>query len=210
MTPLAWPIRLVAGADLAFSADGLRCVAGIVVYDLHKQTVLEESIAWRPVRFPYVPGLLTFREAPSVLAAVRKLKTRPDLFMFDGHGLAHPRRFGLAAHTGVLIGCPSLGCAKSRLCGEESEPARAAGSSASLRFKGETIGAVLRTREGGCPVYVSIGHRITLSDAVKAVMACVTRYRLPEPTRLAHRLVTRVRQENPQGVAVVAPRGVSR
>lgn len=195
------PLRLVAGADLAFTPDGRQCIAGIAVYSLQSQSIVEEAIAWRHVCFPYVPGLLTFREAPAVLAAVRKLRCEPDLFMFDGHGVAHPRRFGLASHTGVLIGRPSLGCAKSRLCGEECAPGLSAGSTAPLRFRGETIGTILRTQTGGKPVYVSIGHLITLEHAVAAVMRCITKYRLPEPTRQAHLLVTRYRRRLEGGKA---------
>ncbi len=193
MRALKAPVRLVAGADLAFAPDGQRCLAGLVVYDVTAGRVVEETLAWRPVRFPYVPGLLSFREAPGILAAARKLKTVPDLFMFDGQGYAHPRRFGLATHTGLLLGRPSIGCAKSRLCGEEAEPPHRAGTSAPLIHHGEVIGAILRTQDGRKPVYVSVGTDVTLDDAITVVMACVTRYRLPEPTRLAHQLVTRNR-----------------
>jgi deoxyribonuclease V len=192
--PLAGPVRLVAGADLAFSPDGTRCLAGLVVYDLATQTVVEESLAWRPVRFPYVPGLLSFRETPAVLAAVRKLKTTPDVFMFDGQGYAHPRRIGLASHAGLLIGRPSIGAAKSRLIGAHADPPPEPGTYAPLEHHGEIIGAVLRTRPNVRPIYVSTGHRVTLDDAIAVTMACVTKYRLPEPTRLAHQLVTRNRK----------------
>ena len=191
--PLKHPVRLVAGADLAFTPDGQRCLAGLVVYDLSTQSIVEESVAFRPVRFPYVPGLLTFREAPAVLAAARRLKIEPDVFLFDGHGYAHPRRCGLATHTGMFLGRPSVGCAKSRLCGEEAEPPRRAGASVALVHRSEQIGVILRTQARFKPVYVSIGHDITLPDAISVVMECVTRYRLPEPTRLAHQLVTRHR-----------------
>lgn len=193
--PLGRPARIVAGADMAFSPDGQRCVAGVVIYECSSGTVLEQVLAWRPARFPYVPGLLSFREAPAVLAAVRKLKTRPDLFMFDAHGLAHPRRLGLASHAGLLIGAPAIGCAKSRLCGQHREPPAAPGRFAPLIHADETVGAVLRTRAGVKPVFVSVGHRVTLDDAIRVVLACVTRYRLPEPTRLAHILVTHHRRD---------------
>ncbi len=193
--PLRGPVRLVAGGDLAFSPDGTRCFAGLVVYDLQSKQVVEEVVACRPVRFPYVPGLLSFREAPAVLTTARKLRTIPDVFLFDGHGMAHPRRFGLATHTSILLGVPGIGCAKSRLCGEEREPALAAGTHVPLVHQGEVIGAILRTRPGVKPVYVSVGDRVTLEDGLRIVMACVTRYRLPEPTRLAHQLVTRHRRE---------------
>jgi deoxyribonuclease V len=195
MVPLTEPVRLVAGADMAFSPDGQHCVAGIVVYDTQTGEIVEQALAWRDVRFPYVPGLLSFRETPAVLAAVRKLRTTPDVFIFDAQGYSHPRRFGLACHAGLLIGKPSIGCAKSRLCGEHNEPPARAGAFAPLRDKGETIGAVLRTCKGIKPVYVSVGHLVTLEMAVRVVMQCVTRYRLCEPTRLAHQLVTRHRSQ---------------
>lgn len=191
--PLRKTVRLVAGADMAFSPDGRRCVAGVVVYDLVALAVVEQAIAWREVRFPYVPGLLSFREAPSVLAAIRKLKTVPEVLILDGQGRAHPRRFGLACHIGLLADIPTIGCAKSRLCGTHKEPPVRAGTYAPLVHEQETIGAVLRTRPGIKPVYVSVGHRVDLRDAVRIVMQCVTRYRLCEPTRLAHQLVTRER-----------------
>jgi len=193
--PLSRKPRVIAGADVAFSSDGKRCLAGIVVYDTQNRVVIEEQLAWRPVRFPYVPGLLSFREAPAVLAAARRLRTKPDLFMFDAQGLAHPRRMGLASHVGLLMDLPTVGCAKSRLCGEHEMPAKAAGGVAALTHRGERVGAVLRTCDGVKPVYVSVGHRTTLDDAIRVVMSCVTRYRLPEPTRLAHILVTRHRRD---------------
>ncbi|MEP0841297.1 MAG: endonuclease V, partial [Phycisphaerae bacterium] len=161
------------------------------VYDLQAGRVVEEALAFRPVRFPYVPGLLSFREVPAILAAARGLKTTPDLFMFDGQGYAHPRRFGLACHAGLLLGLPAIGAAKSRLIGRHDEPPPRAGSLAPLMDRGERIGVVLRTRDRVKPLYVSVGHRLTLEDAVAVTLACVTRYRLPEPTRLAHQLVSR-------------------
>jgi deoxyribonuclease V len=193
--PLRDRVRFVAGADMAFSPDATRCVAGVVVYDRDEAAVVEQVLAWRDVRFPYVPGLLSFREVPTVLAAVRKLHSTPDLFIFDAHGQAHPRRMGLATHAGLLIDRPTIGCAKSRLCGEHDEPGDRRGSSAPLRHKDEIIGAVLRTRAGVKPVYVSVGHRVDLDDARRIVLQCVDRYRLPEPTRLAHQLVTRHRRD---------------
>ncbi|GMU20631.1 MAG: endonuclease V [Phycisphaerae bacterium] len=194
--PLTGYPRLIAGADLAFSPDGLRCLAGVVVYDLETRAPVEEVVAWCPVRFPYVPGLLSFREIPAVLAAARKLKTEPDLFMFDGQGFAHPRRVGLASHAGLMLGKPSVGCAKSRLCGQHADPALEAGAFSPLLDEDEVIGAVLRTRTGVKPIYVSVGHRIMLEQAIEVAMCCVTRYRVPEPTRLAHILVTRRRGTN--------------
>ncbi len=185
--------RLVAGADLAFANNGALCVAGVVVWDLAEQAVIEEQTAVKPAEFPYVPGLLSFREAPALLAAIRKLRAEPDVFMFDGQGLAHPRRFGLACHMGVLLDRPSLGCAKSRLTGRHDEPATSRGSSEPLMDGTERIGTVLRTRDNVKCVYVSVGHRVTRSAAERLVLACCTRYRLPEPTRLADKLVARAK-----------------
>ena len=147
---------------------------------------------WRAcrTRFPYVPGLLSFREAPAALAALGQLKTSPDILLCDGHGLAHPRRFGLACHLGLLSGLPSIGVAKSLLTGEHAPPAQERGAWTPLLDGGEVIGAALRTRPGAKPVYVSIGHRISLESALQVVLRCTGRYRLPETTRQAHRLAS--------------------
>lgn len=187
-------ITTVAGIDVAFSRDGADCIAAAVVWDVDQQAVVEQRVATRPLTFPYVPGLLSFREAPAVLAALRKLSVEPDALMCDGHGLAHPRRFGLACHVGLLVGRPTLGCAKSRLCGTHREPARRRGSRVSLRLDDDVLGTVLRTRDGVKPVYVSIGHRIDLKTAERIVLECGIGYRLPEPTRLADRLVAAVKR----------------
>jgi len=184
-------IRRVAGADMAFTPDKRHCVAGVVVWDIDARTVVEEQTACKRVCFPYVPGLLSFREAPAVLAAIAKLETEPDAFMFDGQGYAHPRRFGLACHVGLWLDRPSLGCAKSRLTGTHDAPASQRGAAAPLWDGNEQIGLVLRTRDRVKPVYVSIGHRMDLTTAANVVLACTTRYRLPEPTRLADQLVRR-------------------
>jgi len=187
-------VRLVAGVDVAFGSDGARCIAGVVVYELDTSRTVEQTWAVRPVRFPYIPGLLSFREAPAALAAIRKLKHEPDLFIFDAQGLAHPRRLGLASHVGLLMDRPSIGCAKSRLCGAHEEPPDQPGRFAPLIDQGRLVGAVLRTRVGVKPVFVSVGHRVTLDEAVHWVTTCATRYRLPEPTRRAHLLVTERRK----------------
>jgi deoxyribonuclease V len=139
-------------------------------------------------RFPYVPGYLSFREIPAVLAVLERLSVRPDLVLCDGQGIAHPRRFGLASHIGVLTGLPTVGVAKSRLVGTHGEPGRERGDWVPLMDKDEIIGAVLRTRAGVKPIYVSIGHRVALETAIAFVLACTTRYRLPETTRAADRL----------------------
>jgi deoxyribonuclease V len=183
--------RQIAGADVGFTPDKRFCVAGVVIWDLQAKAVVEERTARRRISFPYVPGLLSFREAPAVLAAIEKLTRAPDVFMFDGQGYAHPRRFGLACHVGLWLDRPSLGCAKSRLTGTHEEPPSGRGGSAPLWDGDERIGLVLRTRDGVRPVYVSVGHRMDLETAAQLVLACGTRYRLPEPTRRADQLVRR-------------------
>lgn len=192
--PLSAPPRLVAGADVSFTTDGKRLVGGIIVWNAETGEAVEHAHAISRVTFPYVPGLLSFREAPVVLAAARKLRQAPDVFIFDGHGLAHPRLFGLACHVGLLMDRPSLGCAKSLLCGRHAEPGRRAGASTRLKHRGQVVGRVVRTRSSVKPVYVSVGHRITLDDAARLTLRCCGKYRLPEPTRLAHQLVTRLRK----------------
>lgn len=185
------PAALVAGGDAAFADNGRVIVAGWVVWDVRRGAIVEEVVVRRPVRFPYIPGLLSFRETPALLAAARRLKTIPDVFMLDGQGLAHPRRFGLACHFGLLADRPTLGCAKTRLCGLHDTPARAVGAGKPLRDGAEVIGRVVRMQRDTKPVYISIGHRITLDDAVATALRCAGRHRLPEPTRLADALVGR-------------------
>lgn len=183
-------VRYVAGVDVGFEQGGAMTRAAVAVLSFPGLCLHEQAIVRRKTRFPYVPGYLSFREAPAVLAALAKLQTRPDLLLCDGQGLAHPRRFGLACHLGLLADIPSIGVAKSRLIGTHGEPAQEKGAWVPLMDKGETIGAVLRTRTGVQPVYVSIGHRISLSAAIDYTLRCVTKYRLPETTRWAHRLAS--------------------
>lgn len=185
-------IRTVAGIDVGFEKQGTVTRAAVVVLDFPGLTLREQAIARLPTRFPYVPGFLSFREAPAVLAAMKKLHTRPDLILCDGQGLAHPRRFGLACHLGLLLDIPSIGVAKSRLTGTHGDVPEQKGGWAALEDKGEIVGAVLRTRTGVKPLYVSIGHRISLATAIDLVLRCTTRYRLPETTRHAHRLASAV------------------
>ena len=191
--PVKGPIRRVAGLDCAFSADGRRIYAAAVVLGLPDLEVVEVRGAWRKVTFPYIPGLLSFREAPVCLAAVAKLQSWPDLFMIDGQGVSHPRRLGLAAHLGLFFDRPTVGCAKSRLTGQYQEPGARKGSRRPLTDGNDVIGAVVRTRTNVKPVFVSVGHRCTLDDAVRVVLACATKYRLPEPTRLAHQQVAKMK-----------------
>jgi len=188
------PFRWIAGLDAAFSPDGQTCVAGVVLWDRQTGAVIEERVAHRPVRFPYVPGLLSFREVPALLAALRKLHRAPDVLMGDGQGLAHPRRFGLACHLGVICNLPSLGCAKSRLVGTHGRVGSHRGASTPLFDGVDVIGEVVRTRPGTNPVFVSIGHRLDLDHARRLVLDCTTRHRLPEPTRRADGLVAAARQ----------------
>ena len=193
-TPPGFGPAVVVGLDAAFPRGGMECVAAAVAWDIREQRVLEERIARRPLTFPYVPGLLSFREAPAVLAALAELETPADALICDGHGLAHPRRFGLACHLGVLTGIPAVGCAKSVLVGERGQVADSRGSQGPLKHRGEQIGTVLRTRDRVRPVFVSIGHRVDLETAVELVLACAIGFRLPEPTRRADRLVSQARK----------------
>ncbi|MCJ7602257.1 MAG: deoxyribonuclease V [Desulfobulbaceae bacterium] len=187
-------IRFVAGVDAAFSPDGAHYLAGVVVWDAEDQVVVEQHLACRRLVFPYIPGLLTFREAPAIIAALRKLQRPPDVLLCDGQGIAHPRRLGIASHLGLLTGLPAIGCAKSRLIGAFREPAPQKGGTSPLLDGDERIGSVVRTREGVKCVFVSIGHRIDLPTAEQLVLACAIRYRLPEPTRLADQLVGAARR----------------
>ena len=166
------------------------CAAAVVVWDMESREEVETVTARSEIRFPYVPGLLAFREAPTVLMAFERLDNRPQLLICDGHGIAHPRRFGLASHVGVLAGVPTIGCARRRLCGTFTGPEDSRGSSSPLVDRGEIIGTVLRTRTGVKPVFVSVGHLIDLSTAERIALDCTPRYRLPEALRLAHRRAT--------------------
>jgi deoxyribonuclease V len=175
---------------------GRRGFAGIVLLDGRTLETVEEAAATVPVRFPYIPGLLTFRELPAVAEAWERLERRPDVLIFDAHGLAHPRRFGLACHGGVLLDVPSIGCAKSLLVGRHGPLGEARGSTAAIVHRDEVVGVALRTRAGVKPVYVSIGHRMDLETAVRIVLQVSTRFREPETTRRAHALVSRLRRES--------------
>ena len=182
-------VRYVAGVDVGFEGEGNRTArAAVVVLDLPALKPVEYAIARTPVPFPYIPGLLSFRELPAVLQALTQLKIVPDVFIVDGHGRSHPRRLGIACHLGVLLDLPTIGCAKSILCGRAQEPADRGGALSPLLDEAEQIGAAVRTRKGVQPVYVSIGHRVSLDRAVGVVLQCCKGYRLPETTRYAHRV----------------------
>jgi deoxyribonuclease V len=178
-------VHTVAGIDASYRDVGR---AAVVVLTFPALEVVERAVATVESVFPYVPGLLSFREGPVVLAALSRLRARPDLLVFDGQGYAHPRRLGLASHIGLLWDLPSIGCAKSRLVGQHDEPGPAVGDRAPLVDGGETVGAVLRTRPGTRPLFISPGYRMDLETAVTVVLRCLRGYRLPEPTRLADRL----------------------
>lgn len=177
-------VTTVAGVDVGFeNRDTAR--AAIVVLRLADLTPVDHAIARQPVPMPYIPGLLSFRECPVILAALSKLRVTPDLLLCDGQGIAHPRRLGVASHTGILTGLPAIGVGKSRLTGSHDPVPDRKGAWVPLEDRGEVIGAVLRTRAGVKPLYISPGHRISLPTAIDYVMACTTRYRLPETTRWA-------------------------
>ena len=183
-------ITTVAGIDAGFEQEGTITRAAVVVLKLPELTLLEQAIAYRPTTFPYVPSLLSFREMPTVLDALTQLTLEPDLIVCDGAGIAHPRRLGIASHLGVLINKPTIGVAKSRLLGTHNELPPEKGAWVPLMDQGETIGAVLRSRTGTKPLYVSPGYRISLNTAVDYVLQCTPKYRLPETTRLADRLAS--------------------
>ena len=178
--------RYIAGVDISVNKEERTAVGAVVVLSYPELELVETRVVNGKLDFPYVPGLLSFREAPLILAACEQLTFTPDLILVDGQGIAHPRRIGLASHLGLFLNTPTIGCAKSRLCGSHEMPEIELGSYAEVIDRGEVIAAVLRTRSGVKPVYVSIGHKVDLPTAINWVMSCCRGYRLPEPTRLAH------------------------
>jgi len=187
-------ITTVAGMDIGFHGNIAKSSCVVMSYpDLE---IIESKVVETSINFPYIPGLLSFREIPALVEVLRIITVEPDLFIADGQGIAHPRRFGLASHLGLLIDKPVIGCAKSRLTGHCETPSFEKGSHTLLTDNGEIIGACVRTRSGVKPVYVSIGHRISLDTAISIILKLVTRYRIPEPTRLAHQLASGRRKHN--------------
>jgi deoxyribonuclease V len=186
IVPALGNCELIAAADVSYNRFSSVIYAGVIVWRAADNIVVERQAAVVETRFPYVPGLLSFREAPAVLAALAKLKSRPDFVLIDGQGYAHPRRMGIASHVGLWLDVPTVGCAKSRLYGEFEPPGPTAGSVSPLLGDGEVIGQVVRTKDRVSPLFVSPGNRIDIAGSVKAVMAAVRGCRLPEPARFAH------------------------
>jgi deoxyribonuclease V len=194
--PPGFAPRLVAGADISIEKFSTRGFAGIVVVDAATMETVDQATAVVEIGFPYVPGLLSFRELPAVQRAWDALRTKPDVLVFDGVGYAHPRRFGLACHGGVMLETPSIGCSKSILVGRHGPLAEGCGSTAELVDRGETVGVALRLRAAVAPVYVSIGHLIDLPTAIAVVQSMGSGFREPETTRRAHRLVNELRRRS--------------
>jgi len=193
---LATPVERVAGVDVSYRRSGSQFHAAVVVLDYNSMATLEFATASGEVVFPYIPGLLSFRELPVLLQAMQKLAVVPDVILADGQGIAHPRRLGLASHLGLWLDLPTIGCAKSRLCGEHGEPGPNKGDWVPLCEGGMTLGRVVRTKDHVRPLYLSPGHKVGVQSAADLVLHCCRGYRLPEPTRQAHLLSNRVRQEH--------------
>lgn len=192
-----FPLKIVAGTDVAYSKKGKNAwaIAGIVVMEWGSFRPIEHVHAVYPVSFPYLTGLLSYRELPALLEAYKKLKSKPNFWMVDGAGIAHPRKIGLASHFGVITNSVTIGVAKSRLIGEYCEPREEKGSFSSLVFNEERVGVVLRSRTAVKPLFISPGHKISIEKAMRLILEACIRYRLPEPTRAAHNYVTEVRRK---------------
>lgn len=186
--------KLIAGADVSYDKEIDVFYAGVVVFELQTMQKIEEVTASGKVSFPYIPGLLSFRESPILLRAFSKVKKTPDIIILDAQGIAHPRGIGLASHIGLLLNIPSIGCAKTRLIGEYDNVGKEAGYYSPLTIKGKAVGVVLRTRKNVKPVFVSPGHKIDLAASIDLVLKSCRGYKLPEPTRQAHNLVNKVRK----------------
>jgi len=184
-------VQHVAGVDMGFEADGSISRAAVAILSFPDLQLQETAIARRPTSFPYIPGFLSFREIPAILAALETISTVPDLILCDGQGIAHPRSFGIACHLGIIVDIPTIGVAKSLLIGKHEEVPAERGSWQPLQRGQKTIGAVLRTRSGTKPLYISSGHRVSLPTAIAYVLSCTPKYRLPETTRIADKLASR-------------------
>lgn len=188
-------VRLVAGTDISYLRERRLALGAAVLMSFPDLELLEVSTSCVEVGFPYVPGLLSFRELPALLPALKGLGADPDVILVDGQGIAHPRGCGLASHLGILAGIPTIGCAKSRLLGEAEEPGPEVGDWAPLVYEGRTVGAVLRTRAGVKPLYVSVGHMVDLPSSIRMVLACLRGKRLPEPQRRAHQVTEELKRK---------------
>ncbi len=186
LTTVTRRVSSVAGADVSYSKRGGKAVAAIVVLSYPDLDLIDEAFVRGEISYPYIPGLLSFREAPLLLEAFQGLRRFPDVVLYDGQGIAHPRGFGLACHMGVLLDVPSIGCAKKKLVGDSGEVGLQAGSTTPLTIEGKIVGAVIRTRKGVKPVFVSPGHRIDLESSIQLVLRTCRGFRLPEPIRRAH------------------------
>lgn len=186
--------KFIAGTDVSYEKHGDLFFAGVVVWDIKSGEVVERKGSRGCVKFPYIPGLLSFREAPVLLDAFQKIESKIDVVICDGQGIAHPRGFGLAAHVSYLLDLPGVGAAKTRLIGEHEEVGRKRGERSDLLIEGKKVGVALRTKDNVKPVYVSPGHKMTIDAAAELVLRCCTKYRLPEPTRLAHIFVNSLRK----------------
>lgn len=204
-TPLSRPIRTIAGADVSYARRGREVYGAVLVFTFPDLILTDKALASDTVEFPYISGLLSFREAPVLVKAFRKIRGRPDVVIFDGQGMAHPRGAGLASHMGVLLDCPSIGCAKSRLVGVHGPLAEDKDSTAALTHHGRVVGAVVRTREGVKPVFVSAGHAITLPEAIGLVLDCCRGFKLPEPIRQAHLAANQLRLDAQAKIALRSP-----
>lgn len=191
--PRNFPVNVIAGADISFNKFSTTVYAGIILLRFPELLPIGYSLVKKEVLFPYVPGYLAFREVPALMAAWENLPVKPDLLVVDGHGIAHPRRMGIAAHFGVLANTPTVGCAKKVLCGKYEEPGSVKGSNTPLVFKDEVVGAALRTKNTVKPVFVSPGYLMDVPSSVDVITQCIGRYRIPEPTRLTHNIVNRFR-----------------
>jgi deoxyribonuclease V len=183
-------IHKIAGFDVSYLNNRDMLIAGMVILEYPSLKILERFVITDRITFPYIPGYLSFREAPPLIKLIDEYSKEIDIFIFDGHGIAHPRGFGIASHIGVLINKPSIGCAKKKLVGEYEMPAPEKGSHSDLVYKGQIVGKVLRTRKEKKPVFISIGNRVNLNQATELILKCSEKYRIPEPTRRAHHLVS--------------------
>ncbi len=187
-------LRYVGGADISYTRGDDRFFAAVVILEWPSLRTIEEATHAEKVTFPYVPGLLSFREGPPLIRAFEKLKRVPDVVLFDGQGIAHPRGLGLASHMGIILNVASVGCAKTKLVGEHSEVGEDVGDYVDLFFNGRSVGAVVRTKKRVKPIYVSQGHRVGLEQSIRIALSCCRGYRIPEPVRQAHLLVNRMRR----------------